>query len=146
MEDNKVREATGATRERWLTAPEKEYVENFIRMNAFTETTPEELAEFGGQSKVLPMKCVWSIKEGDLYKCRGVVCGNFADRLQRGGVHSAGRNSIGDAGSQICSNEWMGNVETGCEISIPQCTASRGALGGSASPTSMGPYGICQGK
>ena len=45
VEENKVREATGSTRERWVTAAEKEYVENFIRMNAFTETTQEELAE-----------------------------------------------------------------------------------------------------
>ena len=63
-----------------MTAAEKEHMENFIRMNAYTETTPEELAEIGGQSKVLPMKCVWSIKEGDLYKCRAVVCGNYADK------------------------------------------------------------------
>ena len=54
-------------------------------------------------------------------------------RPQRGGVHSAGRNSLGDAGPQICSSEWMGDVETGREIGIPQCAASRGALGGSAS-------------
>ena len=89
VEENKVREATGATRERWVTAAEKEYVENFIRMNAYTETTPEELAEIGGQSKVLPMKCVWSIKEGDLYKCRAVVCGNYADKDPSEEVYTA---------------------------------------------------------
>ena len=72
--------------------------------------------------------------------------GTTPTKTQRGGVHSASRNSLGDAGSQICSSEWMGDVETGREIGIPQCAASRGALGGSASPTSMGPYGICQGK
>ena len=89
VEENKVREATGATRERWVTAAEKEYVENFIRMNAFTMTTPEELAEIGGLSKVLPMKCVWSIKKGDLYKCRAVVCGNYADKDPSEEVYTA---------------------------------------------------------
>ena len=60
VEDSKVREATGAALERWRCAAESEYTENFLKMNAFTETTPEELAAIGGQSKVLPMKCVWT--------------------------------------------------------------------------------------
>ena len=141
MEGNKVREATGATRERWVTAAEKEHVENFIRMNAFTETTPEELAEIGGQSKVLPMKCVWSIKEGNLYKYRAVVCWIYADKDPSEEVYTAQAETasvmLGLKYAQM--NEWMGDVETGREIGIPQCAASRGALGGSASPTSMGP-------
>ena len=89
VEESKVREATGATWERWVSAAESEHVDNFLRMNAFTETTPEELAEIGGQSKVLPMKCVWSIKPGDLYKCRAVVCGNYADKDPSEEVYTA---------------------------------------------------------
>ena len=75
--ESEVRAATGQTAERWKLAAEKELQESFYKMNAVSETTAEELARIGGISQVLPMKSVWSIKAGDLYKCRGVVCGNF---------------------------------------------------------------------
>ena len=143
MEENKVREATGATRERWVTAAEREYVENFIRMNASTEITPEELSEIGGQSKVLPMKCVWSIKEGDLYKCRAVVCGNYAHKDPSEEVYTAQAETasvmLGLKYAQV--NGWE-TWKLDVEIGILQCAASRGVLGGSASSTSMGPMGI----
>ena len=117
VEENKVREATGPTRERWVTAAEKEYVENFIRMNAFTETTQEELAEIGGQSKVLPMKCVWSIKEGGLYKCRAVVCGNYADKDPSEEVYTAQAETasvvLGLKYAQVCGWEiWKLDVKS----------------------------------
>ena len=54
--------------------------ESFFAMNAVSETTKEELAQVGGQSGVLPMKAVWTIKPGDLFKCRGCVCGNFEEK------------------------------------------------------------------
>ena len=117
VEENKVREATGATRERWVTAAEKEHVENFIRMNALTETTQEELVEIGGQSKVLPMKCVWSIKEGDLYKCRAVVCGNYADKDPSEEVYTAQAETapvmLGLKYAQVCGWEtWKLDVKS----------------------------------
>ena len=70
----------GVTRERWNLAAEKELVDNFGKMEAFTEAPVEEIAKVGGQAGVLPMKSVWTIKPGDLYKCRAVICGNFSER------------------------------------------------------------------
>ena len=44
-------------------------------MGAVHESTPEELAQ---ATNILPMKTVWSVKEGgSVHKCRGVICGNY---------------------------------------------------------------------
>ena len=53
---------------------------SFQRLGAVTDTTPEELARAGGKYGVLPTKSVWTVKPGGVYKCRGVACGNFAQR------------------------------------------------------------------
>ena len=76
--DREVRSREAAVRERWRVAAEAELLGSFHRLGAVTETTPEELARAGGKYGVLPMKSVWTIKPGDVYKCRGVACGNFA--------------------------------------------------------------------
>ena len=78
--DREVRNTAGPERERWRLAAEKEVQESFLRLGAVSETTPDELARVGGRSGVLPMKAVWTIKGDGMWKCRGVACGNFADR------------------------------------------------------------------
>ena len=72
--------STGAVRARWATAAEAEVQQSFMDMNAVTETTDEELQSVGGLRGVLPMTVVWVIKPGNVYKCRGCVCGNFQRR------------------------------------------------------------------
>ena len=75
-----VRKAVGPEAARWKVAAEKELQDSFYAMGAVSETTPQELAQVGGQSGVLPMKAVWTIKADDVHKCRGCVCGNFATK------------------------------------------------------------------
>ena len=65
VDGNIIRSSTVATRERWRLAAEKELVDNFEKMEAFTEATAEEIAKVGGQPGILPMKSVWTIKPGD---------------------------------------------------------------------------------
>jgi len=70
-----IRESTGNIQQRWKLAAEAELSKNFVSMGAMHESTAEELAQHGYP---LPMLCVWS-QDGDKYKCRACVCGNFAD-------------------------------------------------------------------
>ena len=66
--------SVGAEREAWKTAGEAEVQNSFYNMGAVSETTPAELAKVGGQSGVLPMTAVWSMKPGGVHKNRGCVC------------------------------------------------------------------------
>ena len=66
--------------EQWKLAAEKELHESFYRTEAVSITTAQELAAFGGRSRVLPMKAVWTRKANGIYKCRGCVCGNFVTK------------------------------------------------------------------
>ena len=66
---HEVRNSTGVCQERWKTAAEAELSGNFIKLGAFHESTPEELAQHG---RPLPMLCVWS-EADDYKKCRACV-------------------------------------------------------------------------
>ena len=78
--ESEIRAASGPELEQWKLAAETELHDSFYRMSAVTNTTKEELAAVGGHSGVLPMKAVWTLKPGNLRKCRGCVCGNFATK------------------------------------------------------------------
>ena len=49
--DREVRASGGAVRERWRLAAEAELKDSFQRLNAVSETTPEELARAGGEAR-----------------------------------------------------------------------------------------------
>ena len=78
--DHEVHESSGPTRKKWIAAAEAEYEESFVRMNAIEQSTCADLERAGGPRGTLPMKVVWCVKPGGRYKCRAVVCGNFATR------------------------------------------------------------------
>ena len=100
-----VKASTGAELERWKLAAEAELTNNFKGLGAYHESTPEELNLHG---RPLPMLCVWS-QEGDLYKCRACVCGNFAsvDPTQQSWTAQAKPSSMLAALKLGCSREWM---------------------------------------
>ena len=77
--DKEVRASTGAERECWRQAAHEEVQDSCMRMGAVSIATPADLAQVGGRSGILPMKAVW-VRKPDRYKCRGVACGNFAQR------------------------------------------------------------------
>ena len=78
--DREVHDSTGPTRQKWVAAAEAEYQDSFLRMNAIEESSCGDIERVGGHRGALPMKVVWCIKSGGRYKCRAVVCGNFASR------------------------------------------------------------------
>merc|ERR1712219_86143 len=49
-------------------------------MCAIEESSCDDIERAGGHHRALPMKVVWCVKSGGRYKCRAVVCGNFATR------------------------------------------------------------------
>ena len=51
----------GIEKEKWRAAAEAELMESFVRMNAVTETTPQELERAGGYAATLLMKTVWTV-------------------------------------------------------------------------------------
>ena len=87
-----VSSSTGTTQERWKLAAEAELTQNFQGSGAFHESTSAERAAYG---RPLPMTCVWS-QDGNLYKCRACVCGNFeeADPTQQSWTAQAEPSSL----------------------------------------------------
>ena len=78
--DREVHESTGPTRQKWVAAAEAEYQDSFLRMSAIEESSCSDIEAVGGHRGALPMKVVWCVKSGGRYKCRAVVCGNFATK------------------------------------------------------------------
>ena len=79
VSENEVRAATGAERDGWVKAAQKEYQESFMDMGAVAVATSSDIAKAGGRSKALPLKVVWTQKP-EKKKCRAVVCGNCEER------------------------------------------------------------------
>ena len=73
VSEAEVKWSTGTDLAQWITAAEAELKNSFQATSAYTETTPDELREVGGYSKVLPMTTVWSIKSIGVCKCRAVA-------------------------------------------------------------------------
>ena len=69
-----VRKTTGREAEQWRAATEKEYVENFVQRNVYRVATEVDKRRHGPP---LPMKLVYTKKQGGIYRVRAVVCGNF---------------------------------------------------------------------
>ena len=96
VQQGDVRRSTGAEWEQWRAAAETELNNSFFGMDAIAVATPADIAAAG---TILPMKAVWTIKQGCLHTCRWGCLREFPRKGPlRTGLDRAGRHSFSDVG------------------------------------------------